>query len=90
MNSKRIVFLVTLPPTYIVEGKRPISDFVGAVGRSQLHVGQPVVETEIVMHGSRGFLAAVLKPGLRAVSIPATATSTVPVSSMPVIASTCC
>ena len=67
----------TLPPTYIVEGKRPISDFVGAVARSQLHVGEPVVETEIVMPGSRGFLAAVLKPGLRAVSIPATATSTV-------------
>ena len=68
---------VTLPPTYIVEGKRPISDFVGAVARSQLHVGEPVVETEIAMQGSRGFLAAVLKPGLRAVSIPATATSTV-------------
>ena len=29
------------------------------------------------MPGSRGFLAAVLKPGLRAVSVPATATSTV-------------
>ena len=68
---------VTLPPTYIVEGKRPISDFVGAVARSHLHVGEPVVETEIVMPGSRGFLAAVLRPGLRAVSVPATATSTV-------------
>jgi len=67
----------TLPPTYIVEGKRPISDFVGAVVRSQFHVGQPIVETEIVIPGSRGFLAAVLKPGLRAVSVPATATSTV-------------
>jgi len=51
--------------------------FVGAVARSQLHVGEPVVETEIVMPGSRGFLAAVLRPGLRAVSVPATATSTV-------------
>src|SRR6476619_5531376 len=38
-----------LPPSYIIEGKRPIS----------------------------GFVAAVLKPGLRAVSVPATATSTV-------------
>jgi pilus assembly protein CpaB len=66
-----------LPPSYIVEGKRPIGDFVGAVARSQFHVGEPIVESDIVMPGSRGFLAAVLKPGLRAVSIPATATSTV-------------
>jgi pilus assembly protein CpaB len=66
-----------LPPTYIIEGKRPISDFVGAVVRISFHVGAPIVESDIVMPGSRGFLAAVLKPGLRAVSVPATATSTV-------------
>ena len=66
-----------LPPSYIIEGKRPISDFVGAVARISFHVGAPIVETDIVMPGSRGFLAAVLKPGLRAVSVPATATSTV-------------
>src|SRR5882757_2148064 len=66
-----------LPPSYIIEGKRPISDFVGAVARSQFHVGAPIVESDIVMPGSRGFLAAVLRPGLRAVSVPATATSTV-------------
>jgi pilus assembly protein CpaB len=67
----------TLPPSYIIEGKRPISDFVGAVARNQLQVGQPIIEADIVMPGSRGFLAAVLKPGLRAVSVPATATSAV-------------
>ncbi|MGZ5913109.1 MAG: Flp pilus assembly protein CpaB [Reyranella sp.] len=66
-----------LPASYIVEGKRPIGDFVGAVARSQFHVGEPIVESDIVMPGSRGFLAAVLKPGLRAVSVPASATSTV-------------
>lgn len=66
-----------LPPTYIVEGRRPISDFVGAVARSSFHVGEPIVEVEIVMPGSRGFLAAVLRSGMRAVSVPATATSAV-------------
>ncbi len=66
-----------LPPTYIVEGRRPIADFVGAVARSSFHVGEPIVEVEIVMPGSRGFLAAVLRSGMRAVSVPATATSTV-------------
>jgi pilus assembly protein CpaB len=67
----------TLPPTYILEGKRQISDFIGAVARTPLSVGQPIVETDIVMPGSRGFLAAVLKPGLRAVSVPVTATTAV-------------
>lgn len=66
-----------LPPTYIVEGKRPISDFVGSVARTPLHVGKPIVESDIIMPGSRGFLAAVLRPGMRAVSVPATPTSTV-------------
>ena len=67
----------TLPATYIIEGKRSISDFAGAIARSPMHVGEPVVESELIMPGSRGFLAAVLKPGMRAVSVPATPTSTV-------------
>jgi pilus assembly protein CpaB len=66
-----------LPASYIVEGRRPIADFVGAVARSSFHVGEPIVEIEIVMPGSRGFLAAVLRSGMRAVSVPATATSAV-------------
>ena len=66
-----------LPQTYIIEGKRLLTDFVGAVARTSFRVGQPLVDTDIVMPGSRGFLAAVLRPGLRAVSVPATATSAV-------------
>ena len=66
-----------LPQTYIIEGKRPLSDFVGAVARISFRIGQPIIDTDIVMPGSRGFLAAVLQPGLRAVSVPATATSAV-------------
>jgi pilus assembly protein CpaB len=66
-----------LPQTYIVEGKRQISDFVGAVVRSSFHVGEPIVETEVITPGARGFLAAVLRPGLRAVSVATTATNSV-------------
>jgi pilus assembly protein CpaB len=66
-----------LPQTYIIEGKRPLTDFVGAVARTSFRIGQPLVDSDIVMPGSRGFLAAVLRPGLRAVSVPATATSAV-------------
>jgi pilus assembly protein CpaB len=66
-----------LPQTYIIEGKRPLTEFIGAVARTSFRIGQPLVDTDIVMPGSRGFLAAVLRPGLRAVSVPATATSAV-------------
>src|SRR6516162_6082645 len=31
-----------LPPTYIVEGKRAIADFSGAVVRTQFQIGQPL------------------------------------------------
>ena len=65
----------SLPSTYIVEGKRQINDLVGSVVRLPLYAGQPLVENDIVMPGSRGFLAAVLRQGMRAVSVPLNATS---------------
>jgi pilus assembly protein CpaB len=67
----------SLAPTYIVEGKRPLSDFVGAVARGQIAAGEPVTEGKLVLAGTRGFMAAVLQPGTRAVSMPITATSAV-------------
>src|SRR4030095_16926584 len=66
-----------LPQTYIIEGKKPLTDFVGAVARTSFRAGQRIVATDIVMPVWRVFLAAVLRPGLRAVSVPATATSAV-------------
>jgi pilus assembly protein CpaB len=67
----------SLAPTYIVEGKRPLSDFVGAVARVPIDSGEPVSEGKLVLAGTRGFMAAVLQPGARAVSVPVTATSAV-------------
>ncbi|HTR85380.1 MAG TPA: Flp pilus assembly protein CpaB [Reyranella sp.] len=67
----------SLAPTYIVEGKRPLSDFVGAVARGPIAPGEPVTEGKLVLAGTRGFMAAVLQPGTRAVSVPITATSAV-------------
>lgn len=67
----------SLAPTYIVEGKRPMSDFVGAVARGPIAAGEPVTEGKLVLAGTRGFMAAVLLPGTRAVSVPITATSAV-------------
>lgn len=65
----------TLAPSYVVEGRRPLSDFVGAVARAPLAAGEPVTEGRVVLPGDRGFMAAVLQPGMRAVTVPVTATS---------------
>src|SRR5258708_15650179 len=67
----------SLAPTYIVEGKRPLSDFVGAVVRGSIAAGEPITEGKLVLAGTRGFMAAVLQPGMRAVSVPISATSAV-------------
>ncbi len=67
----------SLAPTYIVEGKRPLSDFVGAVARVPIDAGEPISEGKLVLAGTRGFMSAVLQPGARAVSVPVTATSSV-------------
>jgi pilus assembly protein CpaB len=66
-----------LPPTYIVEGKRQQADFVGAVVRASLAAGEPILESRLVLANTRGFMAAVLRPGMRAVSVPVTATTAV-------------
>ena len=52
-----------------------IEDFAGWVAREPFVAGDPISEAKIVSPGSRGFLAAVLSPGMRAVSVPVTATS---------------
>jgi pilus assembly protein CpaB len=67
----------SLAPTYIVEGKRPMSDFVGAVARGSIAAGEPITDGKLVLAGTRGFMAAVLQPGTRAVSVPINATSAV-------------
>ncbi|MBS0538052.1 MAG: Flp pilus assembly protein CpaB [Proteobacteria bacterium] len=67
----------SLAPTYVIEGKRPLSDFVGAVARVPIDAGEPISEGKLVLSGTRGFMAAVLQPGARAVSVPVTATSAV-------------
>ena len=59
-----------LDPAYLVEGKSDPKALTttGAVVRRPIAAGQPVTEAQLVRPGDRGFLAAVLKPGMRAVS----------------------
>src|SRR6516165_8216220 len=60
---------------YILSGSRTAESFAGWVARDPFASGEPISEAKIVSPGSRGFLAAVLGPGMRAVSVPVTATS---------------
>ena len=60
---------------YILSGSRTAESFAGWVARDPFAAGEPISEAKIVSPGSRGFLAAVLGPGMRAISVPVTATS---------------
>jgi pilus assembly protein CpaB len=56
--------------SYIVEGKGKIDELPGRVVRHGLIIGEPITTGRLVQAGERGFVAAFLKPGLRAVTIP--------------------
>jgi pilus assembly protein CpaB len=60
---------------YIQTGTRTPESFTGWVARDPFTPGEPISDAKIVSPGSRGFLAAVLAPGKRAISVPVTATS---------------
>ena len=64
-----------LMPVYIVKGNAKREDFVDSVVRSGITAGEPITEGRVVHPGDRGFLAAVLTPGMRAVTVAINATS---------------
>jgi pilus assembly protein CpaB len=60
---------------YILLGSRTPETYAGWVARQPIAAGEPLIEAKIIAPGNRGFLAAVLHPGMRAVSVPVTVTS---------------
>jgi pilus assembly protein CpaB len=60
---------------YILLGTRTPQAYTGWVARQPIAAGEPLTEAKIIAPGNRGFLAAVLHPGMRAVSVPVTVTS---------------
>jgi pilus assembly protein CpaB len=53
----------------------PMAHFEGAVVRHGITAGEPITENRVVRPGDRGFMAAILSPGMRAVSVPISATT---------------
>lgn len=61
---------------YVVKSETTgIESLVGSVVRAGIGPGEPITENRIVRPGDRGFLAAILQPGMRAVAVPINATS---------------
>jgi pilus assembly protein CpaB len=60
---------------YVVIGTKSPESFAGWVARNPISAGEPVTEAKIVAPGNRGFLAAALRPGMRAVSVPVSISS---------------
>jgi pilus assembly protein CpaB len=64
-------------PAYFIRGQGSTNpqDLVGTVVRTEITAGQPVTQGALVRPGERGFLAAALAPGMRAVTVGVTPTS---------------
>lgn len=58
---------------YFVDGESDISQLLGTVVRHPITAGEPVTQGSLVAPGDRGFLAAALGPGMRAVTVPVSA-----------------
>ncbi len=58
---------------YYIEGEADMSKLLGTVVRFPITAGQPLTQGALVAPGDRGFLAAALAPGMRAITIPVSA-----------------
>ncbi|TZG29314.1 Flp pilus assembly protein CpaB [Sphingomonas montanisoli] len=62
---------------YYVKGASDVASLTGTVVRVPVSAGQPVTQGSLVKPGDRGFLAAALGPGMRAVTVAVSAQSSV-------------
>lgn len=56
--------------SYFIRDESNIEDLLGTVVRNDVTAGQPITQGSLVRPGDRGFLAAALGPGMRAVTVP--------------------
>jgi pilus assembly protein CpaB len=57
------------PPQDVIDTPAHRSDFTGAMVRQPLAAQQPITSGAVIRPGDHGFLAAVLSPGMRAVTV---------------------
>jgi len=58
---------------YFIDGEADMEQLLGTVVRFPITAGEPVTQGSLVAPGDRGFLAAALGPGMRAVTVPVSA-----------------
>ncbi len=58
---------------YFIDGESDMNKLLGTVVRHPITAGEPVTQGSLVAPGDRGFLAAALGPGMRAVTVPVSA-----------------
>ncbi|MDP5102957.1 MAG: Flp pilus assembly protein CpaB [Erythrobacter sp.] len=58
---------------YFIDGEADMNELIGTVVRFPITAGEPVTQGSLVSPGDRGFLAAALGPGMRAVTVPVSA-----------------
>ncbi len=64
-----------IDPRYALDGAVEVDDYLGSVARTAIAAREPIVESRLVRLGDSGFLAAILEPGMRAVTVPIDAAS---------------
>ncbi|NCP18549.1 MAG: Flp pilus assembly protein CpaB [Erythrobacter sp.] len=62
---------------YFIDGEADVSQLLGTVVRYPITAGEPVTQGGLVAPGDRGFLAAALGPGMRAVTVPVNSSTSV-------------
>ena len=55
---------------YFLDGEADVNKLIGTVVRHPVTAGEPVTQGSLVRPGDRGFLAAALTPGMRAITVP--------------------
>jgi pilus assembly protein CpaB len=60
---------------YLTQASTRLDEMNGSVVRTSLEAGEPLTIARVVQPGDRGFLAAVLRPGYRAVTVNVTAST---------------
>ena len=64
-----------IPESYFTDEEIEFDALYGAVVRRGFTAGEPITPKRVIRPGDRGFLAAVLRPGFRAIAIRVNATS---------------